>query len=136
MKRPGNHAFALLAATLLASCGSDTSIALCPNLGVDDVLPAPVLSTTGVWDVTYTATMTPGATVTSLQYRDSAGVLQTSASPSLPFTYVMTSKLPGTKVTLTAVGTAPPGLVTLEVVAVSGPTNARDTQRWGSSCGQ
>jgi hypothetical protein len=136
MKRLGTYASALLAATLLASCGSDSSSSSCPNLGVDEVLPAPLLSQTGVWDVTYTATRTTGATVTSLQYRDSSGILQTSASPSFPFTYTMTSKPPGTRVTLTAVGTAPPGLVSLEVVAVSGPPNARETQRWGSSCGQ
>lgn len=136
MLRVHSLSLPVVAMLLLAACGGeDTNIALCPELGVDDVLPTPVLDPTATWDVTYTATATSGATVTSLQYRDVSGTLQTVANPSLPFTYSMTARPAGTRVALAATATAPPGTVTLEIVAVSGPPNAQERMRRASSCG-
>ncbi len=123
-------------ALLVGACGgSDSTTSACPALGVDEVLAAPILNPSGTWDVTYTATVTGAPSVTQLQYRDTSGALQTVNNPTFPFTYTMSGKPAGTRVTLAATASAPPGTVSLEVVALSGPPNAQERYRWASSCG-
>jgi len=124
-------------AAVVSACGSSDVIDVnCPGLGVDSVLPAPVVSPTGTWDVTYTATSTGGASVTALQWRDETGTLVPVTPPPPTRTKVMTSLPAGTRVTMAAVATAPSGTVSLEVVAVSGPVGAQETIRQSASCGQ
>ena len=135
MKRLATFAAVSLAALLVASCGTSNNSSFCPDLATDAVLPAPIFTPGGLWDVTYTVAATGGATIGSIQYRDTAGVLITVNSPALPWVYTMTGKPAGTRVTVSASASAPPGWVTVDVDAVTGPSGARETQSWGDACG-
>ncbi|MEI7704760.1 MAG: hypothetical protein WCK73_09185 [Deltaproteobacteria bacterium] len=128
-----------LAAVLLSACGgTDTPEpvpVLCTNLSIDTVIPAiPLVSVTG-WNVTYAVTATTGASVTSIQYRDSMGALTYTASPTLPFSYAMSAMPTGTPVTLVVVGTAKGSKIETAVTAVAA-NNPAVSQTWTRSCAQ
>lgn len=124
-------------AMLLSSCGgsSDTVVVDCPGLALDFVLPAPLASPTGTWEVTYTATSTGGASMTSLQWRDETGALVSVTPPPPTRTKVMAAMPAGTRVSIQAVATATSGSVSVGWVAVSGSPGSLETRQGQSSCG-
>lgn len=119
-----------LVATMLAACGGSDSggpapTTPCTNLLIDTRLSPVPLVKIDSWNVTYGVAATPGATVSSIQYRDATGALQTVNSPALPFSYPMTALPMGTQVTLSAVATAPGSKVgiVIEMVGISSSGN-------------
>ncbi|HET8734250.1 MAG TPA: hypothetical protein VFM45_10835, partial [Anaeromyxobacteraceae bacterium] len=87
MNRPTALLLAPLAAIALSACNPpvESHADLCPNLLIEEALPAPAASPTGTWDVTYTVTQTEGAGVASIGYRDANGAVVTVPGPTIPF---------------------------------------------------
>lgn len=137
MRRLATFAVVALAALLVTSCGTSSTTSYCPDLSTDTLLPEPLV-TGGLWDVTYTVGATGGAPVTSIQYRNAAGTLVTVTNPALPWTFGATEMrqlAPGTRVTLSASAIAPPGTVSVSVLAVSNTTGGHEERHWNDSCG-
>jgi hypothetical protein len=128
---------AALAAVALTACNPpvESHADLCPNLLIEEALPAPAASPTGTWDVTYAVTQTEGAGVASIGYRDASGAVVTVPGPTIPFEYAMTARPPGTVVLLLADATVPVGMVTLRITAVSHAGGATENWERTTSCG-
>ncbi len=137
MNRPATLLFAALAVAALPACNPpvESHADLCPNLLIEEALPTPAASPTGTWDVTYTVTQTDGAGVASIGYRDASGAVVTVTGPTVPFEYAMTARPPGTVVLLLADATAPTGMVTLRIAAVSRTGGATENWERTTSCG-
>lgn len=124
-----------LATLLVTSCGTSSTTSYCPDLATDATLPEPVFFPGQNWNVTYSVASTGGAPVSSLVYRDATGILVTVNNPVLPWSYSMVDKAPGTRVTLIAAAVAPPGTVTVDVLATIEVAGGTETRHWSDSCG-
>jgi hypothetical protein len=135
MKKLAMSLAVALATLLVASCGTSNTTSYCPDLFTDTVLPEPTFFPGQNWDVTYTVSTTGGAPVNSIQYRDASGILVTVNNPVLPWSYSMVNKAPGTRITLVASAVAPPGTVTVDVLAVINAAGGGESRHWNDSCG-
>lgn len=135
MKKLAAAVVVSLATLFVTSCGTSNTTSYCPDLFTDTYLPEPAFFPGQNWNVTYTVLATGGAPVSSIQYRNSLGALVTVTNPALPWTMTLLQLAPGTRITLVASAVAPPGTVTVDVLAEIVVTGGTETRHWNDSCG-